>query len=194
VKLSFDPASDTSFIRRQHSCAEAMAKHFKSLRNDVTAKTPWDNIQANLEIAIVYSGQENYRRGAIEVGRTPDATDLLILRKAGVRRAQWVASEMRGWTEASLKASKKSKLLSLSRANKVAVYESRKSAFSGRLKGWSLNKEAKKEWLTSDAHDQDDVCDDNEDDGIIDMDVAFTSSDMAPPAHLYCMCSLWLHL
>jgi len=169
-----------------------MAAHFKSLRSDVTAKSPWDAIRVNLETSIVYNRLENYRLGAVDVKRNPDSHDLMQLRLDGVKRAKWVTDEMRGWTEQSLVASKKSRLLSLARANKVAIYENRKAAFTGRLKGWHLNEAAKKEWFLSGDHDTDDICDDNADDGVIDMGDSFSSGDTAPPAHLYCLCSLWL--
>lgn len=194
MKIAFDPKSAASFIRLQSSCAEKMAEHFKSLRHDVSAKEPWTNIRNALEISIVLNAVSNYREGAVQVQRNPDSKVVWDLRTAGMARAKWITSEMRGWTVDSLVASKKSKLLSLARANKVSIYESRKSAFNGRVKGWQLNKAARKEWFLSDAHDQDDLCDDNADDGVINMGEAFTSGDMAPPGHLFCMCSLWLHI
>lgn len=171
-----------------------MVQHFKSLRHDVSAKEPWNGIQDALAATIIVTSQETYKSAALQVGKTPLISDLIILRKAGATRAEWVASEMRGWTEQSLVASKKSKLLSLARANKAAVYESRKAAFDGTVKGWLLNAKTKKEWYTSNEHSAEDICDDNEDDGIIDMDEAFSSGDTAPPAHLYCLCGLWLHM
>lgn len=193
MKTLYNPSDDTNIVRVRNALEEKMQRHFRNLRHNVSKAQPWNGIQAALLDTIVYAGQEAYRTGALEVGRTPLSSDYLILHREGVARAEWVASEMKGWTERSLQASKKSKLLSKQRANKVSIFESRKAAFSGKLKGWGRNKLSKKSWFTSDAHDTDDVCDDNEDDGIIDMGDVFTSGDPAPPAHLFCECSLWLH-
>lgn len=193
MKILINP-STPSFMRVQGALTTGMHSAFKNLRNDVKEATPWNNIQSALANAIVFARQEGYKQAAASVGKVPRSSDLVRLRLDGLARADWVAQEMKGWTEQSLQASKKSKLLSKDRAGKVSVYESRKGFFDGIIKGGMLNKQSRKEWFTSDAHDQDDLCDDNEDDGVIDMSEAFTSGDMAPPGHLFCECSLWLHV
>lgn len=80
--------------------------------------------------------------------------------------------------------------LGIERASKIANYESRKSWLSGVILGWGLNKSYGKAWYVSDAHDTDDTCDDNQDDGVIAVSEAFTSGDFEPPAHLHCECYL----
>lgn len=194
MKVLFDPAKTESLVRMQAKLTNNMHGAFNDLRNDVKAKGPWRLIQSSLVDAIVFTRLEGYRQAALAVGYKPIAGDYIKLRLDGVARADWVASQMRGWTNESLQASKKSKLLSKKRAAKASTFESRKAFYDGALKGFSLNKASRKSWLTSDEHDVDDICDDNEDDGIIEIGEAFSSGAMSPPAHLFCLCTLWLHM
>lgn len=194
MKVHANPIVLPNFIRMQDTLASKMTQHFKSLKDDVTKEGPWNSIQTALEDVIVYNRLEAYKKGALLVGRSPIQSDILRLRKDGIARAEWVASEMKHWTQESLQASKKSRLLSKERANKSAVFESRKAFYDGSLKGWSLNKVSKKSWLVStEYHDKDDQCDDNEDDGIIAIGEVFSTGDAVPPAHNFCYCTVWLH-
>lgn len=195
MKIKANPADDSLLARSQDILVNRMQEQFHSLRHNVSATKPWANIQTALQEAIVHFRVEGYRKGALAVGKSPISSDIILLRQEGVSRAAWVASEMKGWTDRSLRASKKSRLLSQERAAKVATFEARKAFFEGTLPGWKLSKVAEKSWLTSaEYHDIDDRCDDNEDDGIIAVTELFSTGDAAPPAHLWCYCSLWLHV
>ena len=195
IKVHANPSKLLSFMRTQDSLASKMEKHLKSLRNDVNSEAPWNAIQTALEDVIVRNRLEAYNSGALLVGKTPLSSDSIRLKRDGEARAEWVTSEMKHYTREMLAASVKSKLLSKERANRVAVFESRKSFYDGSIKGWSLNKASRKSWLTSsEYHEQDDECDDNEDDGIIDIGDVFSTGDAVPPAHQNCYCTIWIHM
>lgn len=66
--------------------------------------------------------------------------------------------------------------------------------YMGVRQGWTLNPLARKEWWVGNAHDVDDICDDNMDEGPIKPSEAFQSGDFEPPAHLYCDCNLVLSM
>jgi hypothetical protein len=82
--------------------------------------------------------------------------------------------------------------VSAGRADKIAVNELSLAFFGGTRYGWGLDKRVKKSWHISDAHDKDDMCDDNEDEGPIGIDEPFQSGHFIPPAHMHCECELGL--
>lgn len=175
----------------------ALVKHLLALRKNPKNDAEWKAVQDALQNAIVYVSITAYNSGCADVGVRPRMADLIRLRLHGEARAKWVANEMEAWTLSSLDikaSSKKKKLLGKDRARVVVDNESRTAFFNGKMAGWKQNKKARKEWLVSSEHDRDDSCDDNQDDGIIDMGEPFTTGDMMPPAHINCKCSLWLHL
>lgn len=47
-----------------------------------------------------------------------------------------------------------------------------------------------KYWIKGSEHGEEDECDDNADDGVIDIDDNFSSGDDAPPAHPNCVCDV----
>jgi len=174
---------------------------FQSLRKDPTNESAWKNIQDALQDSIVYFAISAYNSGCADVNVRPIMSSLIKLRLDSEKRAKFVASHMQAWTLMNLslqaaesKKEKKKRLLGKERAKTVADNEMRVAFYSGKLKGWSQNKQAKKAWHVSSEHDQDDSCDDDEEDGPIPIDEPFTSGDMNPPAHINCNCSLWLHI
>jgi SPP1 gp7 family putative phage head morphogenesis protein len=97
-----------------------------------------------------------------------------------------------GWTNAEL-ASKLEQNYAFSpeRAMTIARTETIRASNTGTLIGFKESGVVlKKEWSTA----QDDLvsedCTENEDEGPIDLDAAFSSGDDAPPAHPNCRCAL----
>jgi hypothetical protein len=196
VKILFDPSKDSLLSHHRRELEAALYKNFKLLRADVSSKEHWNAITKALQSSLIFTSAEAYRLGALQVGRSPISYDYIKLRRDAMARGAQVVHDMRDYTHRSLGilAGTKSTLLGSARAQRVAIYETRKSAFSAKSLGWALNNQAKKSWAVSNEHDQDDTCDDNEDDGIIPMSEAFTSGDFAPPAHINCLCTLFLHM
>lgn len=47
-----------------------------------------------------------------------------------------------------------------------------------------------KEWLLSNDHDFEDLCNDNADAGVVDLDQSFPSGDDTAPGHVHCECDV----
>ena len=92
------------------------------------------------------------------------------------------------WTPLELsRAIETSVSFSADRAELIAETELDAASYAGALGAMQDAGVERKAWFVSDAHDQDDECDDNADDGDIDVDEAFSSGDFAPPAHPNCL-------
>lgn len=136
-----------------------------------------------------------YIEGAKTVDHLTDVSIGLRLDKDAVLRASQAAVWIADTTGIALdiKAGmSKDKALSAGRADKIAVNELSLAFFNGTRYGWGLDLRARKSWIVSDAHDKDDICDDNEDEGPIEINEAFQSGDFIPPAHINCECELGL--
>ncbi|HWR15156.1 MAG TPA: phage minor head protein [Terriglobales bacterium] len=84
-------------------------------------------------------------------------------------------------------------MFSDSRAETIARTEIARAHVDGTMEAWKASGLVTgKRWLTGSEHDDGSDCDcaDNEDDGVIDLDDAFSSGDDAPPAHPNCVCVL----
>jgi hypothetical protein len=82
--------------------------------------------------------------------------------------------------------------LSQGRADLIAVNELSLQFFGGTRYGWGLDPRARKKWLLSGGHDNDDICDYNYEEGLIPISDAFFSGHFIPPAHIKCTCVLGL--
>ncbi len=81
---------------------------------------------------------------------------------------------------------------SASRAELIADTELAMANVAGNLEGWRQSGVVeKKGWLLSNDHDHDDECDDNAEQGEIDLDDVFESGDDGPPAHPRCECDVY---
>lgn len=136
-----------------------------------------------------------YTDAAKAVQHPVDATIALRLRRESLIRAKQAANWIAATTGVALDitaAMSKEKALSLGRADGIAVNELSLAFFGGTRYGWGLDKKARKIWQLSFAHDNDDLCDDNADEGPIGINEAFQSGHFIPPAHNNCECELGL--
>ena len=80
------------------------------------------------------------------------------------------------------------------RAEMIAETEIRRANSLAALEGYkgaaSIGVKTKKEWLIADGENVCDDCQDNADEGPIELDDAFPSGDDAPPGHPNCRCAL----
>lgn len=86
-------------------------------------------------------------------------------------------------------------LFSDARAETIARTEIARAHVEGTLEAWKASGVVEgKQWILGSEHDADvpdgDECDDNEDDGEIALDEAFSSGDDGPPAHPNCVCAI----
>lgn len=162
-------------------------------------KTALDTFEKNIETLLLSSIRRvafsAYEEGCRNVEHSLDATVGLRLIRENKLRATQAATWISATTGVALDitaAMSKKKALSEGRADTIAANELDLGFFGGILSGWKLDLRAKKEWLVSDAHDKDDMCDDNEDDGPIFISDQFTSGHLCPPAHINCTCLMVL--
>jgi hypothetical protein len=124
--------------------------------------------------------------------------------------ARWVISEdtremLRGQVQKAIEEGwstkhladelKGSHAFSDSRADMISRTELKKADNMGNIAGYRASGiPLDKEWQMSSDHPESDDCDDNESDGWIDLDEAFSSGDDSPPNHPNCECSLGIRL
>lgn len=84
------------------------------------------------------------------------------------------------------------RVASSQRADLIALDNLARAYFVGTRNGWALYPDALKSWFVHDMHDKDDMCDDNEADGAIPINQAFSSGAMETPAHIGCDCYMLL--
>ena len=96
------------------------------------------------------------------------------------------------WTPAQLaEAIEQDTVFSAERALVIARTELSAAEYAGALGAMTEAGVQLKAWEVDDSsHDKDDECDDNADDGDIDIGDAFSTGDFAPPAHPNCNCTL----
>lgn len=97
-----------------------------------------------------------------------------------------------GWSPGRLSQEiEESSVFSEARADMIARTELQAAHQNGNLIGWrDSGVVEKKRWILADSHPQDDECNDNAEQGEIDIDDVFSSGDDAPPAHPNCLCDL----
>jgi 8-oxo-dGTP pyrophosphatase MutT (NUDIX family) len=95
-----------------------------------------------------------------------------------------------GWTPAQLQdAIVSSRLFSPDRADLIARTELALANTQGNLAAWRRSGVVRgKQWLMSNDHDQDDICDRNSEAGVIALDESFPDGSDGPPAHPGCQC------
>lgn len=167
----------------------------KGLQTKTALATFEKNVDTLLSASIRRVAFSAYEEACGHIGYPVDATIGLRLSRENRLRATQAATWISATTGAALNISaamSKEKALSEGRADTIAANELDLGFFGGTLSGWKLDLRAKKEWLVSDAHDKDDMCDDNEDDGPIYISDPFTSGHLCPPAHISCTCILAL--
>ena len=138
-----------------------------------------------------------YNKAAIDVRMSTSLSDLRDLRNDTLDMGKRAASLMSKSSEKPLEihsGMSKVRVASKLRAEFASNYQLRLAYYIGTVRGWQLNKNSQKGWLLSSSHDLDDTCDDNENQGLISVFDFFQSGDMYPPAHLGCVCNLYLYL
>jgi hypothetical protein len=77
------------------------------------------------------------------------------------------------------------------RAETIARTEIAKADMEGNMAAYRASGVVMgKEWLLGSEYDEDDICQDNADAGVIALDAVFPSGDDAPPAHPNCKCTV----
>lgn len=141
---------------------------------------------------VAYAG---FISAAKDVACSPDKAIALKLKRESAARAKQSAIWITDTTGTALDitaAMSKARALSLGRADAAAINELSLAFFGGTRYGWGLDPSARKTWELSSAHDVDDTCDDNADEGPISINDAFQSGHFIPPAHIGCECELGL--
>lgn len=96
-----------------------------------------------------------------------------------------------GWSNDTLaSAIETSEAFSHDRAERIARTETAKADIQGNLIGYRAVGVEKKESILGDLHEIPDECDDNADEGAIEIDAAFSSGDDGPPYHPGCICDV----
>lgn len=153
------------------------------------------NIQSLLAVSLEQVSYSAFISGAKDVEQTIDKTIQLRLKREMLTRSKQASEWITDTTGVSLDISggmSKSRVASLGRADTIAVNELSLAFFGGTRYGWGLDKTALKTWELSSAHDMDDICDDNYDEGAIGINDVFESGHFIPPAHIKCECDLGL--
>lgn len=76
------------------------------------------------------------------------------------------------------------------RSGIIAEFEGRRAATKGFLSAWSATGITGKMVLLSPDHDHDDMCDDAESMGVVDLNSTFGGYGFGPPFHPSCLCAL----
>lgn len=145
--------------------------------------------------SLVRVGDSAYREAAIVVGFPADPGKALQLRRDCIARAKQAAiwiTDTSGDALGIQASMIRERVASKGRADLIGVNNLTVAFFRGTRFGWGLDKRARKRWHVSDEHDQDDICDNNQDDGAIEINEAFSSGDFEPPAHVLCNCGMKL--
>lgn len=192
------PKQNVICIAEKPRLSAAVLKQLSYLQRTPT-KEKLDLFQQNIETLLSASIQRvaiaGYQQGCNDVQEPLDVVLGLRLKREKQARAKQAARWIAVTTAVSLDINagmSKDKALSEGRADIIADNELDLGFFGGIRFGWSLDISAKKIWIVSSEHDQDDLCDDNEDDGPISINDVFTSGDFEPPAHINCECDMGL--
>lgn len=77
------------------------------------------------------------------------------------------------------------------RAEMIARTELAFAHVQGNLKGWKdTGVVAGKRWILADTHPFEDVCDENEAEGVVGLEEPFQDGSLGPPAHPNCLCDI----
>jgi hypothetical protein len=148
-----------------------------------------------LEKSMLRVADSAYRQGAEIVGFPVDPSKALQLRRNIIGRSKqagiWI-TDVTGEALDIRASMTRERVASKGRADLIGINNLAVAFFRGTRFGWGLDKRSRKRWHISDAHDQDDICDSNVEDGALEIDEPFTSGDFEPPAHVECNC--WLKL
>lgn len=157
------------------------------------------DLQSYLIPASVRVAQDAYRIGAAHIETTPNSLKEIELKNASKASAILASHQVTNATAIAfgLKYSiyagmSKKHAQSSTRSEAISQHEMNNNFYRGLRYGWSLNKISRKRSFTSSEHDKDDICDDNEDAGAIDVDDTFPSGDFEPLYHFGCECTMIL--
>lgn len=146
-------------------------------------------INGAMKQAIASARLAGFQHGAKVSGKKMPAAYGKDISTAAAKRAKKVDKWMRRTTRRVLRSTPDSEhVLSSERAIAAAKYEIANSYFAGVKDAYRGTGHGKR-WITS-SEDPCPDCQDNEDDGVIGVDEAFSSGDPYPSAHLSCGCSI----
>lgn len=130
--------------------------------------------------------------GSQSFAENPNAgTSITETTRDGLRSAVTDAIERGDSTDDLASAISDSYGFSDARAETIARTELAHAHVQGNLDAWDQSGVVSgKESILADTHPQEDVCDDNEAAGVIDLDGEFPSGDEGPPYHPNCLCAL----
>lgn len=156
-------------------------------------------LQSHLILAAVAVSADAYKLGSVQVESKLDPIKGLELKNAAKASAILASHQVTNATANAfgLKYSiyagmSKKHAKSGVRADAISQHEMRNNFMKGLRYGWSLNRMSRKRSYVSSDHDKDDICDDAEDVGVIDVDDTFPSGDFEPPFHFGCLCGFIL--
>jgi hypothetical protein len=159
----------------------------------------YQDLKLNISNAAMQVAEGAYRLGARQVEMPVDKAKLIAVRTNAMNTAILAAHQVTNTTANALGLKYSfnagmavSKLGSKLRAGNISKHQMDMNFFRGLRYGWSLNTLSRKRSYVSSDHDKDDVCDDNEDAGAIDIDDTFPSGDFEPPFHFGCECGFIL--
>lgn len=179
---------------------------FTALRVNVKSEPLWAKIHNIFDTGLQRIAEASYREGCKEVYVEPSTSDVLIVKRKARERAAWLVKEIKDWTYKSLdvnaafevfdiQAASKKKILGKKRAKKIIDNETYVSFYNSRDSAWKKNKEVRKEWVLGAEHGNiEDICDENAEEGAIEVDEPFGSGDFYPPAHIGCYCRVFLRV
>ncbi len=154
-----------------------------------------DLAAAVTEIAAQSVIRANPQAVAYAAGRSAELVGGLTDTTRAALRALVARAEAEGWSMEKLQRAIIDDFgFSARRAWMIAKTEVRRADVAGHLANWramrDLGARLRKRWVVASAHDQDDICDENAAAGVLDLDEAFPTGDLGPPAHPNCACDL----
>lgn len=159
----------------------------------------YNSLLQNLGSASMRVAEDAYRLGARQVEMPVDTSVLRVVTNHAMTTAILAAHQVTNTTAKALGLKYSfnaglavSKLATKLRAGGISKHQMDMNFFRGLRYGWSLNKISRKRSFVSSDHDKDDLCDDNEDAGAIDIDDTFPSGDFETPFHFGCECQMIL--
>jgi hypothetical protein len=159
----------------------------------------YHDLLLNLGNSSIRVAEDAYRLGASQVEMPIDKAKLTALKNNAMGTAILAAHQVTNTTAKALGLKYSfnagmavSKLSTKLRSGNISKHQMDMNFFRGLRYGWSLNKISRKRSFVSSDHDKDDICDENEDAGAIDIDDTFPSGDFETPFHFRCRCSFIL--
>jgi hypothetical protein len=193
TKIAANPEDVSSYKIELAGLSSRMHLHLLSAKHGSGGLQ--QNLQTLLQASMLKTAQDAFTVAASQVGSPFAVSKRLEMLQTVKDQANVAAKQIADVTSTTLSAAmSKHRVASKARSLSASGYQLRNAFFIGTTRGWELNKKSKKLWVLSDAHDRDDACDLNAEEGPISVFDAFESGDYYPPMHQQCGCTLALLL